>query len=547
MSKTILEKLKNSTTTSLLLEKKGRFVVQDALSLSLLVGSAFTKKPQKMCIICENLYNAQQVYEQLISLVGEENTLFFPQDEVMRIDIEAYSKEMLGQRLYVLEKALEDTPRILICHVASLTRLLPKIELFKDHTLKFEINKSYNLKQISKILINQGFTKVNKIDSSLQFSSRGDILDIYPINRDNPIRIEFFDDEVESIREFDVTDQLSFNSLNEVTIFPASDLLVDEDKLHNVKEILETELNKSKEGISYDDFNELSKRIHQDIDSINELGLKENFYKYFSLFIDEDINILDYFKPTLSVLYKSDECFNSFSFLEEQTYIYYRELYKVGHALKSYKFFEDFVKALNHTSSLVKIYTTYLDQNDIEMRIRAIPEIASNVFKSIDNINKYIEEGKKVVVCLDKEQMTSYLEYLNTYEIKYEKVEINELPKKNLGLCEYKLGEGFELIDENIIYLSSREIFGSKQHISKFLHRYKSAKLLKSYEELEKGDYVVHEECGIGQFIEITTLETEGVHKDYLKIKYAGTGVLYVPLEQFKLVRKIYDKISLER
>ena len=104
MKNSILEKLKTNEAISRLIANDGRFVVQDALAFSLLTAAAFTKKKQKICVVCENLYNAQQVYEQLINLVGEENTLFFPQDEVMRIDIEAYSKEMLGQRLYVLEK-----------------------------------------------------------------------------------------------------------------------------------------------------------------------------------------------------------------------------------------------------------------------------------------------------------------------------------------------------------------------------------------------------------------------------------------------------------
>ena len=98
----IFEKLQNNKAVNRFLNKDGRFVVQDALSLSLLISSSFYKQPQKYCIVCENLYNAQQVYEQLVNLIGEENTLFFPQDEVIKIDVEAHSKEMLGQRLYVL-------------------------------------------------------------------------------------------------------------------------------------------------------------------------------------------------------------------------------------------------------------------------------------------------------------------------------------------------------------------------------------------------------------------------------------------------------------
>ena len=538
----IFEKLQNNKAVNRFLNKDGRFVVQDALSLSLLISSSFYKQPQKYCIVCENLYNAQQVYEQLVNLIGEENTLFFPQDEVIKIDVEAHSKEMLGQRLYVLEKALEDKPRVLICHIASLTRYLPNIQLFKDNTLTFKVGEHHDIKGIVSSLMKQGFTKVSKIDSSLQFSHRGDIIDIFPINYDTPLRIDFFDDEIESIRLFNVADQLSYDSINEAIIYPANDLLLEEGFCIKTKDVLTKKLEESKEGLKLDIYKELERRINEDIYSLMENGMNENYYKYYSFFIDGVVNIIDYFNPDLTVVYKMEECLKAASFLEEQTYYYYREVYKIGHALKSYSFFDDFISSLNHASNIIQIHSRYENNDDVEMGIRSVPEVASNVSKSIENILRYIDEKKKVIICLNKQQLLAYEEYLKNYEMQYERIEINQLPKGNIGLCESNIAEGFELIDEGIIYLSGREIFGYKQHISKFIHRYKQAKTLKSYNELEKGDYVVHEECGIGQFEEISTLEVEGIHKDFLKIKYAGTGVLFVPLEQFKLVRKYVSK-----
>ena len=146
--KTIFERLQTSVPTTPLLKKDGRIVVQDCLSCSLLIGSAYTKKPQKICLVASNLYTAQQIYEQLINLIGEENTLFYPQDEVIRFDSEAYSKEMLSQRLYVMEKALEDKPRILITHAASVTRFLPEVEEFKKNIITLKTNDKINVKQV---------------------------------------------------------------------------------------------------------------------------------------------------------------------------------------------------------------------------------------------------------------------------------------------------------------------------------------------------------------------------------------------------------------
>ena len=299
--------------------------MQDSLSCSLLIGSAFMKKPQKICVVAPNLYSAQQIYEQLINLVGEENTLFYPQDEVIRFDSEAYSKEMLSQRLYVMEKAMEETPRILIVHAASVTRYLPEKEVFQDNIIKLKVGDKIDVKKLTKILTNQSFTRVSKIDGSLQYALRGEILDIYPINMENPIRIDLFDDEIESIRTFDINDQLSKEEIKEVNIFPASDLIKQEGFSDKIGAILLEEVKKTKEYLSYDVYKELEKNIIRDIENINTVGLNENHYKYYSLFNSKKINILDYFKPEITFVYDWGKVKDSYDFLISQAYAYYSE------------------------------------------------------------------------------------------------------------------------------------------------------------------------------------------------------------------------------
>ena len=516
-------------------------MVQDTLSCSLLIGSAFTKEPQKICIVAPNLYSAQQIYEQLINLVGEDNTLFYPQDEVIRFDQEAYSKEMVSQRLYVMEKALEDKPRILVTHAASVTRYLPPVEEFKKNIISLKKFGKIDIKEIVNKLTLQSFSRVNKIDGSLQFALRGDILDIYPVNLDNPIRIDMFDDEIDSIRIFDVADQLSKEEIESVDIFPASDLIKEAGFSDKISTLLIKECEKCKDYLSYDLYQNLERTILKDIENINIGGLNENHYKYYSLLVSDRVNILDYFKPSFTFTYDFTKVKEAYDFLISQCYAYYSELFKHGKALRHYDFFDDLVSSLQHSKTVINSYSNTIGKEDLEINIRAIPEVASNVIKSIENVEKYIIDGKKVIVCLLDSQYETYKSYLNDFGIEYEEIEPSEIPT-SIGITKFKLLEGFELIDENIIYLSPREIFGYKVHVSKFLTRYKSAKVLKSYEELEKGDYVVHEECGIGQFEEICTMLVQGVNKDFLKIKYANAGVLYVPLEQFRLVRKYVSK-----
>ena len=537
----LFKNLQTSTFITHLLEKDGRFVVQDSLSLALIAHAIYTKKPQKILINCSNLYNAQEVYEFLISLVGDSNLLFFPQDEIFRVDVNAYSKEFVSQRLFVLRECLKNKPKILITHSASITRILPTVELFKSHVIDLKVGGLYNIKEILIKLQNLGYTRVNKLDAQLQYALRGDILDIYPIDIDNPIRIEFFDDEIESIRYFDLTTYLSIEEILEVSIYPASDIILSEEEKGKLEEKLLREVENSKQDLSLEQHQTLSKVISGEIELIKENGFGEGFYKYLSLIKENKCSIVSYFNPDFSICYDKEQCVQSYDFLNEQAYLYFSELYKHGRALKKYDFYLNLLDILSSCKNIVYTHSTYQNKDDLELPLRLVPTVAVNVFQALDNIKNYQNNGKKVIICLDK-QYDSFKEYLHEFDVEYQEIESDEKLDHPLSLIRYDLSEGIDLYNENIIYLSKKELYGYKIKVSKFLHRYKSAKALKSINDLLPGDYVVHEECGIGQFEEIINLEVQGVKKDFLKIQYAGTGILYVPLEQFSLVRKYVSK-----
>ena len=537
----IFKKIEDSSFITHLLNKDGRFVVQDTLTMALIASSTFNKKRQRILINCPNLYTAQELYEHLISLVGDEYLLFFPQDEIFRIDVNAYSKEMLSQRLFVMEECLKKEPKILITHSASLTRYLPEVELFKSTSITLDVGEQYNIKNITNILIRQGYFRVNKIDGQLQFALRGDILDIYPIDANNPIRVEFFDDEIESIRSFDIQSQRSIEEVSEVHITPANDILITDEEREKLAATLNEEVLKYKHELEPEYYLNLQGMIEEEIIQIEDNGINENFYKYLSLIQSKVTHISDYFDSELTIAFDIDQTHESFNFLNEQAYAYFSELHKIGRSLKHYEFFDDVDDTLSKTSNLVSTHTTYVGSDDVELAIRAVPEVAPNIFQAIENIKNYVSNGNKVIICLF-DQYDSFKQYLDEFDIEYQEIDGTKEPIADLSLVRFNLSEGIDLYNEHQIFLSKKEIYGYRVKVSRFLHRYKHAKVLKSYDELVPGDYLVHEECGIGQFEEIVNLEVQGSKNDFLKIKYAGTGVLYVPLEQFRLVRKYVSK-----
>ena len=189
--------------TPSLLKKKGLFVVDDSIGISLLTALNYYENKGSYLLITSNLYKAQSIYSKLCSFVPQKDVLLFPSDELIRAEMLAQTKEMVATRLYTLNELINGRGKIVVANLASATRFLPNPSVFKELTIDFEVGGHYDILEIKKKLVKAGYSLVNKIDQSLQFASRGDIIDIFSVNYDKPIRIEFFDDEIESIRFFE--------------------------------------------------------------------------------------------------------------------------------------------------------------------------------------------------------------------------------------------------------------------------------------------------------------------------------------------------------
>ena len=214
--------------TTPLSNRRGHFVVDDTIGAALLIASLYGQKKDNYSIVATNLYSAQKIYEFLLNFLPENKLIFFPADELLRAEALSSSKELMAQRLYAMGQALTAKDSILITHPSAAMRFLPTKDEFKKHVLQFEKGKKLNIAEVKKQLTEMGYRRVNKIDQTLQFASRGDILDIYSVNYPKPIRIEFFDDDIEAIKFFEISSQISAESIEKVTILPGSDVFLNQ-------------------------------------------------------------------------------------------------------------------------------------------------------------------------------------------------------------------------------------------------------------------------------------------------------------------------------
>ena len=519
--------------------KSGNFVVDDTIGVSLLFASLFREKPGKYLIVSANLYNAQKVSDFIASLIGEDNVFLFPLDDMLRNETLTSSKELLAQRLYVLSKCLENKPRIVVTHTSALLTPLATVKEFLNSSFKFKVGENYGLNDLKEKLVKAGYEKVNKIDQTLQFASRGDILDIYPVSLDKPIRIEFFGDEIESIHTFDVASQMSKEEIKEISCEPANDLLFTDEEIARFKVNLMDRISEDSSNLDSDKQRLLKENSMLDFERIESRIYHPQFYRY-TTFIKKNTNsICDYFDPELIFYSNFEQIKTTYEFIQKETEAYFKTLSAEGKLIKNLQLYLDLEKYVK--SENIGVFSGIFRKNKEEIEFKTNPIVYSkNTGTNIKIIlGQYLNVSKKVVLALsNKQQNDTVLEFLKSESLEYEELSGLEVPKKRIGVTIYALEEGFDMPDIGIAYISSKELFGFQNRSSRFLNRFKEATILRTYEELNPGDYVVHEYYGIGRFLDIKTMEVDGIHRDYIHVQYSGTSTLYIPLNQFRLLRK---------
>ena len=539
----LFDKLKLSQSTPSLSVKKGHFVVDDSIGISLLVAANYYQSKDNYLLITSNLYKAQELYSLICSFVDEKDVLLFPSDELIRAETLAQTKEMIAHRLYVLNELVNNRGRIVIANLASATRYLPNPEEFKKNTIDFNVGGHYDIPDIKKRLIKAGYSLVSKIDQSLQFASRGDILDIFSVNYDNPLRIEFFDDEIESIRFFDIATQTSVKNIENAVILPASDIILSEEEVKEAPDKIYNILEKDQGHLDLGTFERLRDNTTNDITKIFDGQLDERIYKYYGLLTKDHYSIFSYCPNFVRVIVNESSIKQSNKLLQEESFNYLQELHSNGKIISHMEMFQDIYRLVN-TKYCICTSELQMSVDDSVFPVRNVPYQASKTTDAINIIRNYLNQNATICLCLSNYENINFIqEQLTDLKIPYEMTQGFVLPKKKqIGISLTNLRNGFYLQEDNIVFLTSKELFNEKVRVARFDSRFKEGTILKSYEDLSPGDYVVHEYQGIGQFIELQTMEVDGVHKDYLKIAYHGAEILYVPLSQFQLVRKYVGK-----
>lgn len=496
-------------------------------------------KDKNVLILTKNNYISNKLCNAFSLILPKEKVILIPSDELIRVEYISQSKEMLAQQVNSLNEIIKSKNSIAIASIQSCFRFYPTKKVFIDSIIKLKVGEEIDLDFLKHKITEIGYYRVNKIDQSLQFASRGDILDIYSLNYDDPIRIEFFDNVVESIRFFHVNDQSSYTKTNSVEILPATLNLLSEDEIKNAKNtILQQSEKDLKHFLNQQDRDEFINNVNNEIENFEENRYSNQFYKYIGFLQGFHCNLTDFFNEDYLIISNKIENEANLSRLISESDSFLNELFELRKCISNLHYFSLDNCNLNKSLIIYENENLIKDERNITANITPPRYVFSKQSVGINIFDVYKKDGYKIICFI--ENLIFYkktVELLNSLNYAFSSEDNLDL-NFNIQLVNKEFPLSFELLNEKIVVLTEKELYGIKRHKSTYKSIFKEGVIINSYEELNRGDFVVHENYGIGEYFGITTIELNNIHQDYMEVHYANNEKLFVPLYQFNLIRK---------
>ena len=496
-------------------------------------------KDKNVLILTKNNYISNKLYNAFSLILPKEKVILMPSDELIRVEYISQSKEMLAQQVNSLNEIIKSKNSIAIASIQSCFRFYPTKKVFLDSIIKLKVGEEIDLDFLKHKITEIGYYRVNKIDQSLQFANRGDILDIYSLNYDDPIRIEFFDNVIESIRFFHVNDQSSYTKTTSVEILPATLNLLSEDEIKNAKNtILQQSEKDLKHFLNQQDRDEFINNVNNEIENFEENRYSNQFYKYIGFLQGFHCNLTDFFNEDYLIISNKIENEANLSRLISESDSFLNELFELRKCISNLHYFSLDNCNLNKSLIIYENENLIKDERNITANITPPRYVFSKQSVGINIFDVYKKDGYKIICFI--ENLIFYkktVELLNSLNYAFSSEDNLDL-NFNIQLVNKEFPLSFELLNEKIVVLTEKELYGIKRHKSTYKSIFKEGVIINSYEELNRGDFVVHENYGIGEYFGITTIELNNIHQDYMEVHYANNEKLFVPLYQFNLIRK---------
>ncbi|WP_430602471.1 transcription-repair coupling factor [Enterococcus sp. DIV0724b] len=515
---------------------------------TLVMTSGYKEKNKKIVVAVPNLYYGNQLVEDFRNILSDEEVYLFPVDEVLSAEMAFSSPEARAERVAALNFLLTDQAGIIVVPVAGLRKYLPSKQTWEQAQLYWEIGGEIDLDTVAQQLVLMGYERQSLVGKPGDFSIRGSIVDVYPLNSEYPVRAELFDIEIDSLRYFEADTQRSVSAIESVTLSPMTDLVFSNEDLAYGEKQLTKALEKrvaiakdtAEKDFLQDYFGQLATSWSQ--------GIPTDTAHYYTDFLYETkTTLLDYISED-SLVFVDDYA----RILEAEREIIREENEWQVLKLEEMRVFPEQTFGLEFHEQVRKMTfaTTFFSLFQKGMGNLRFQAVHNFQYRSMQQffgqmpllkteMDRWQKQDQTVVVFVPtKERSQKVEELFRDFDISSVTASSDKLIEGKIQIVEGSLQSGFELPVEKIVAITEKEIFHTTTKKRARRQTVSNAERLKSYSDLKNGDYVVHANHGIGKYIGMQTLEVDGVHQDYITILYQNDDKLFIPVTQLNLIQK---------
>ncbi len=511
--------------------------------------------PYRLVVTYSEL-RAKEIYEDF--KLFSDTVLLYPAKDFIFYSADIQSNQIVRQRLYAVKNILEETGGVIITTIDGLMNALPPFEQVKKQILFLEETGAYDLEELKKNLTMLGYERMAQVEEPGQFSIHGGILDVFGMTEENPFRIEFWGDEVDSIRVFDAESQRSVEQRDSVAIYPAQEMILTEEICQKGMERLKQEFDHHYSMLREEKRLEEAGRLREAVEDIREeiaegiriLGL-DNCIRYF---YPETVSFLDYMEAGKTMIFLDEptrlkerseaveaEFRESMANRLEKGYLLPGQtdvLYSTKQVFaKLQRSDEVILNSLDQRFSLLKV------SRHFSLAVQNISSYKNSFELLIKDLTMWKKEGFRIVMlCGSRLRAERLAKDLREYDLRAFYADDQErcVADGEILVTYGNLHRGFVYPQIKFLVITDGDIFGTEKKKRRKKSAYQGQKI-NSFADLSVGDYVVHENHGLGIYRGIEKVEIDYTTKDYIKIEYGDGGNLYIPATQFNLIQKYAD------
>ncbi|RHR70296.1 transcription-repair coupling factor [Eubacterium sp. AF15-50] len=505
-------------------------------------------------IVTFSALKAKEIYDDIKGFTDD--VVMYPSKDFIFFSADVHGNLILQQRLEFIEKIVEDKPFTVIVTADAFMDKIQPLDKIKDNYLEISEGSVIEQDALKKKLVKMGYEAVEQVDSPGQFAIRGSIIDIYTLTDEVPYRIDFWDDEVDIIKSFEIENQRSIENLESIKIYPATEYFFTEEEIKAGLDKIKLELNKTVEKFRKKFKTEEAHRLKTTVEEfitnmeINPFGVSiDSYVNYFS---DSLTSLLEYFDNPIFFIDEPKRVLEQLNAVNGEFKDSMTNRLEKGYVLPGQT---DVLWNKERITDKINSYTkvvftaiaqkvSVFDTEDfVEVDARNISPYNNKFEMLVEDLKRYKKQKYSVLLVTTSATRGQRLaEDLRDFEISafYEKDDTREVNPGEVMIISGRLRKGFTYPMVKFVAISDTDIFGERKKKRRKKHGY-SGSNISSFSDLNIGDYVVHENHGLGIYRGIEKVEVDHVVKDYIKIEYAGGSNLYILATQLDMIQKYAD------